>query len=44
MVLVEDVPEPGPLQGVLKMLSLMPIGLGDVIRANMEDMGLGKKD
>lgn len=32
------------LLGVLKMLSLMPIGLGDVIRANMEDMGLGKKD
>ncbi len=43
MVLVEDVPEPCPLLGVLKMLSLMPIGLGDVIRANMEDMGWGKK-
>lgn len=32
------------LIGVLKMLSLMPIGLGDVLRANLEDMGLGKKD
>lgn len=32
------------LIGVLRMLSLMPIGLGDVLRANLEDMGLGKKD
>jgi hypothetical protein len=32
------------LLGILRMLSLMPIGLGDVLRANMEDMGLGKKD
>lgn len=31
------------LLGILRMLSLMPIGLGDVMRANMEDMGLGKK-
>ena len=29
------------LLGILKVLSLMPIGLGDVIRANFEDMGLG---
>ena len=32
------------LMGILRMLSLMPIGLGDVLRANLEDMGLGKKD
>ncbi len=32
------------LLGILRMLSLMPIGLGDVLRANLEDMGLGKKD
>lgn len=32
------------LLGVLRMLSLMPIGLGDVLRANLEDMGLGKKE
>ena len=31
------------LLGILRMLSLMPIGLGDVLRANMEDMGLGKE-
>ena len=31
------------LLGILRMLSLMPIGLGDVMRANMEDMGLGKE-
>ena len=32
------------LAGILKMLSLMPIGLSDVLRAQFEDMGLGKKD
>jgi len=32
------------LMGILKMLSLMPTGLGDVLRANLEDMGLGKKE
>lgn len=32
------------LLGILRMLSLMPIGLGDVLRANLEDMGLGKKE
>lgn len=32
------------LLGILRMLSLMPIGLADVMRANMEDMGLGKKE
>jgi hypothetical protein len=31
------------LLGILRMLSLMPIGLGDVLRANLEDMGLGKE-
>lgn len=30
------------LLGILRMLSLMPIGLGDVLRANLEDMGMGK--
>ena len=30
------------LLGILRMLSLMPIGLGDVMRANLEDMGLNK--
>ncbi len=32
------------LLGILRMLSLMPVGLGDVLRANLEDMGLGKKE
>ncbi len=32
------------LLAILRMLSLMPIGLADVLRANLEDMGLGKKD
>jgi hypothetical protein len=32
------------LLGILRMLSLMPIGLGDVLRANLEDMGMGKKE
>lgn len=32
------------LMGILRMLSLMPVGLGDVLRANLEDMGLGKKE
>ena len=32
------------LLGILRMLSLMPIGLGDVIKANLMDMGLGKQD
>lgn len=31
------------LVGILKMLSLMPIGLGDVLRAQFEDMGMGKQ-
>lgn len=31
------------LLGILRMLSLMPIGLGEVLRANLEDMGLGKE-
>jgi|GEM_PF-2359294 len=30
------------LLGILQMLSLMPIGLSDALRANLEDMGLGK--
>lgn len=32
------------LLGILRMLSLMPVGLGDVLRANLQDMGLGGKD
>jgi hypothetical protein len=32
------------LLGILRMLSLMPIGLGDVLRANLEDMGMGRKE
>jgi hypothetical protein len=32
------------LLGILRMLSLMPIGLGDVLRANLEDMGIGKEN
>ena len=32
------------LLGILRMLSLMPTGLGDVLRANLEEMGLGKRD
>jgi hypothetical protein len=31
------------LLGILRMLSLMPIGLGDVLRANLEEMGFGKE-
>jgi hypothetical protein len=31
------------LLGILRMLSLMQIGLGDVMRADLEDMGLGKE-
>ena len=31
------------LLGILRMLSLMPVGLSDVLRANLEDMGLGNK-
>jgi hypothetical protein len=32
------------LLGILRMLSLMPIGLGDVIKANMMEMQMSKKD
>ena len=32
------------LLAILRMLSLMPVGLADVLRANLEDMGLGRSD